>query len=53
MELYNKYGNSDALDLYYTLKNIAANEKAAEEQISSTDKSAAGTTTGNGGVIGM
>lgn len=52
MELYNKYGNSDALDLYYTLKNIAANEKAAEEQISSTEKSAGGTTTG-GGVIGM
>lgn len=52
MELYNKYGNTDALDLYYKLKNIAANEKAAEEQISSTEKSAGGTTTG-GGVIGM
>ena len=53
MELYNKYGNTDALDLYQTLKNIAANEKAAEQQISSTEKSAVGTVTGNGGVIGM
>ena len=53
MELYNKYGNTDALDLYQKLKNIAANEKAAEEQISSTEKSAVGTVTGNGGVIGM
>ena len=53
MELYNKYGNTDALDLYQKLKNIAANEKAAEEQISSTEKSAGSTTTGSGGVIGM
>ena len=53
MELYNKHGNADALDLYYQLKRIAENEKAAEQQINSTEKSAANTTTTGGGVIGM
>ena len=53
MELYNKYGNVDALDLYNVLKNIEAQENAANAQISSTEKSGASTTTGSGGVVGI
>ena len=52
-ELYNKYGNVDALDLYNVLKNIEAQENAANAQISSTEKSGASTTTGSGGVVGI
>ena len=53
MELYNKYGNVDALDLYNVLKSIEAQEKAANAQINSTEKSGASTTTGGGGVVGI
>ena len=53
MELYNKYGNVDALDLYNVLKSIEAQENAANAQINSTEKSGASTTTGGGGVVGI
>lgn len=50
-DLYRNHGSADALDLMNTLKRIAASEKAAEQQIESTEKSG-GSSTG-GGVIGI
>lgn len=40
-EIYNKTGDSDALDLYYHFKKIADRENAAEKQINSTEKAGA------------
>ena len=51
-DLYRNHGNADALDLMNTLKGIEASEKAAEQQIESTEKSGASATTG-GGVVGI
>jgi len=50
-DLYRNHGSADALDLMNTLKRIEASEKAAEQQIESTEKSG-GSSTG-GGVIGI
>lgn len=38
-EVYNKSGNSNALELYYTLKNIKENQDAAIAQINGTKSS--------------
>ena len=51
-DLYRNHGNADALDLMNTLKGIEASEKAAEQQIESTEKSGSSATTG-GGVVGI
>ena len=40
MDVYNKYGSVDALQLYYKMKNIEEREKQATEQINSDTKSA-------------
>jgi len=50
-DLYKNHGSADALDLMNTLKGIESQEKAAEHQIESTEKSG-GSSTG-GGVIGI
>ncbi len=38
MELYNRYGSTDALQLYYKMKNIEETEKQATDQINSDTK---------------
>ena len=40
MELYNRYGSTDALQLYYKMKNIEETEKQATDQINSDKKAA-------------
>ncbi len=40
MELYNRYGSTDALQLYYKMKNIEEREKQATDQINSDKKAA-------------
>ncbi len=40
MELYNRYGSTDALQLYYKMKNIEETEKQATDQINSDKKTA-------------